>query len=117
MRGDRANSNIPRIIRAVRERLGVSQEGLSRRLNATKGAIQHWERGRNHPDLARLMALRDLCPPGAERRQLEKLIKLQQSQATVSPEADAGAPQATNMLQRENGRLRKQIERLEVTLD
>ncbi|MGH9356407.1 MAG: helix-turn-helix domain-containing protein, partial [Terriglobia bacterium] len=44
-----ATAEAPRIIRRVRQRLGLSQEGLSRRLNATKGAIQHWERGRNQP--------------------------------------------------------------------
>jgi DNA-binding transcriptional regulator YiaG len=48
--------NTAKIIRRVRQRLEVSQEGLSRLLNATKGAIQHWERGRNNPDLARLLA-------------------------------------------------------------
>ena len=72
-----------KVIRRVRQRLEVSQEALSRLLNATKGAIQHWERGRNNPDLARLIALRQLCPPGAERKELDALIK--QVQATIAP--------------------------------
>ena len=59
-----------KVIRKVRKRIEVSQEGLARLLNATKGAVQHWERGRNNPDLARLNALRQLCPPGAERKEL-----------------------------------------------
>ena len=49
-----------KVIPRVRRRMGVSQEGLSRLLNATKGAVQHWERGRNNPDLGRLLALRRL---------------------------------------------------------
>jgi putative toxin-antitoxin system antitoxin component (TIGR02293 family) len=64
-----------RVVRQVRQRLQLSQEGLSRRLNATKVAVQQWERGRKHPDLARLIALRDICPPGAERVELDRLIR------------------------------------------
>ena len=54
--------NAAKVVKKVRQRLEVSQEGLARLLNATKGAVQHWERGRNRPDLARLLALRQLCP-------------------------------------------------------
>ena len=66
---------VSKVIRKVRKRLGISQEALSRRLNATKGAIQHWERGRNKPDLARLLALRQICPSGPERKELDALIR------------------------------------------
>ena len=75
--------NMVQVIRRVRQRLGLSQEGLARQLNATKGAVQHWERGRNMPDLARLLALRQLCPQGRERMQLDALIR--QTQARVAP--------------------------------
>ena len=75
--------NVTQLIRRVRQRLGLSQEGLARLLNATKGAVQHWERGRNSPDLARLLALRELCPRGRERTQLDALIH--QIQARVVP--------------------------------
>ncbi len=78
-----ATLNPAKVIRRVRHRLEVSQEGLSRLLNATKGAVQHWERGRNNPDLARLLALRQLCPPSAERKELDALIR--QTQAQVAP--------------------------------
>ena len=105
-----------KVIRRVRTRLGVSQEGLSRRLNATKGAVQHWERGRNHPDLARLMALRQICPPGPERRQLDALIKETQGRIAM-PAADLyPGGGGTSLLQKENGRLRTQITRLETAL-
>jgi len=125
--------NSAKIVRRVRRRLEVSQEGLSRLLNATKGAIQHWERGRNNPDLARLLALRQLCPPGPERKDLEALIR--QVQAQVSPvkvglpsgkfETRGGrsvslAPVRPNenlvLLRRENAKLGRVVEKLESSL-
>jgi transcriptional regulator with XRE-family HTH domain len=126
--------NTAKIIRRVRQRLEVSQEGLSRLLNATKGAVQHWERGRNNPDLARLFALRQLCPPGPERKDLDALIR--QAQAEVAP-LSADSPGAAAMgavgsrgsrlvapfpgegvalLRKENARLKRQVERLESTI-
>jgi transcriptional regulator with XRE-family HTH domain len=72
---------IGQVIRRVRQRLSLSQEGLARLLNATKGAVQHWERGRNNPDLARLLALRQLCPRGRERAQLDALVRQTLTQA------------------------------------
>jgi transcriptional regulator with XRE-family HTH domain len=111
-----AKLDAAKIIRKVRIRLGVSQEGLSRRLNATKGAVQHWERGRNHPDLARLMALRQICPPGAERRQLDALIKETQGRIAMPPGDMYPGGGGSSLLQKENGRLRTQITRLETAL-
>ncbi|HEX5481176.1 MAG TPA: helix-turn-helix domain-containing protein [Terriglobia bacterium] len=120
-----ATLDVPRVIRRVRERLGLSQEGLSRRLNATKGAIQHWERGRNQPDLARLFLLRSICPPGAERKEVEALIRQAQENVAGATEGGAhgarmkrGAPdRGSQMLQRENARLRQQIARLQGAVD
>lgn len=120
-----ATLDVPRVIRRVRERLGLSQEGLSRRLNATKGAIQHWERGRNQPDLARLFLLRSICPPGAERKEVEALIRQAQENVAGAPEGGArGArmkrdspDRGSQMLQRENARLRQQIARLQGAVD
>src|SRR6516164_1400201 len=111
-----AKLDAAKVIRRVRTRLGVSQEGLSRRLNATKGAVQHWERGRNHPDLARLMALRQICPPGAERRQLDGLIKETQGRIAMPPGDMYPGGGGSSLLQKENGRLRTQITRLETAL-
>src|SRR5260370_28216401 len=85
-----ANLNPAKVIRRVRQRLELSQEALSRLLNATKGAVQHWERGRNNPDLARLLALRQICSPGAVRRELDALVK--QAQAQVAPFLTAKLP-------------------------
>jgi transcriptional regulator with XRE-family HTH domain len=126
--------NTAKIIRRVRQRLEVSQEGLSRLLNATKGAIQHWERGRNNPDLARLLALRQLCPAGAERKELEALIR--QVQAEVAPLPPGGQPllkpegggkgfllppvrpnENLVLLRRENARLRRQVDKLQAAVE
>jgi transcriptional regulator with XRE-family HTH domain len=108
--------DIAKLVRRVRERLGVSQEGLSRRLNSTKGAVQHWERGRNRPDLARLLALRHICPPGPERKQLDALIKEAQSRAVQPPEGSVVPLQSPLALHKDNVRLRQQISRLEAQL-
>ena len=118
-----------KVVRRVRKRIEVSQEGLARLLNATKGAVQHWERGRNNPDLARLNALRQLCPPGAERKDLDTLIKQTQSRLAPLPdikpgelgkigEAGAGSSIGTPggsfiYLRRENHKLQRQVARLE----
>ena len=117
-----------KVIRRVRKRIEVSQEGLARLLNATKGAVQHWERGRNNPDLARLNALRQLCPPGAERKELDALIKQTQSRLAPLPEfkpgeAGKGGEQGVAVpggsfiyLRRENHKLQRQVTRLEALL-
>ena len=124
--------NDPQVICRVRQRLGLSQEALARSLNATKAAVQHWERGRNCPDLARLLALRRLCPEGQEQNQLDALIR--QAEAGVTPPAVA-APvrvpptsrngphhtslpspspeESLSLLQRENDRLQQKVMRLE----
>jgi transcriptional regulator with XRE-family HTH domain len=105
-----------KVIRRVRERLGISQEGLSRRLNATKGAVQHWERGRNHPDLARLERLREFCPAGVERKMLDALIKDTLGRVAAPPEEPFAGTGAGAMLQKENARLRAQTTKLETAL-
>jgi transcriptional regulator with XRE-family HTH domain len=117
-----------KVIRRVRKRIEVSQEGLARLLNATKGAVQHWERGRNNPDLARLNALRQLCPPGAERKELDTLIKQTQSRLAPLPDikpgelgkageggtGSIGVPGGSFIyLRRENHKLQRQVTRLE----
>ncbi len=124
-----------KVIRRLRQRLELSQEGLSRLLNATKGAVQHWERGRNNPDLARLLALRQLCPPGRERKQLDALIRETQAVLAGLPVRGPvregrgtagferrGIPRADKderlaVVQRQNSRLERQVARLEATLE
>ena len=118
-----------KVIRKVRKRIEVSQEGLARLLNATKGAVQHWERGRNNPDLARLNALRQLCPSGPERKELDSLIKQTQSRLAPLPDlkhtehgkaGEVGVKSVSGdagggfiYLRRENHKLQRQVARLE----
>ena len=118
--------NAAKVVKKVRQRLEVSQEGLARLLNATKGAVQHWERGRNRPDLARLLALRQLCPAGAERKELETLIKETQAHTAPLPTGQPGPGgkitlpqpgQSLILLRRDNNKLRKQVAKLESTLN
>lgn len=128
-----ANLSPARVIRRIRKSLELSQEALSRLLNATKGAVQHWERGRNNPDLARLLALRQLCSAGPERKELDSLIK--QTQAHVAPlptdkrAAEKGRlggrgvrtlptypSEGLTLLRRENHRLQRQVTKLEASL-
>ena len=130
-----AELNVSQVVRRVRDKLQVSQEGLSRLLNATKGAVQHWERGRNRPDLARLLAMRQLCPPSPERKDLDALIR--KTQEEVSPLSDGktslrdmigpsrkggkfafGFPrEGLDVLRRENQRLQRQVAKLQLALD
>jgi len=121
-----------KVVRRVRKRIEVSQEGLARMLNATKGAVQHWERGRNNPDLARLNALRQLCPAGPERKDLDALIKQTQSRLAPLPDikpgeiaklGEAGGGSSIGVpggsfiyLRRENHKLQRQVTRLEALL-
>ncbi len=130
-----AELNVPKVVRRVREKLQVSQEGLSRLLNATKGAVQHWERGRNRPDLARLLALRQLCPPSPERKDLDALIR--QTQEQVSPLSNGKAilrgvingkrrgtqlppglsREGLDVLRRQNQRLEREVARLQSAVE
>jgi transcriptional regulator with XRE-family HTH domain len=119
-----ATLDVQKVIKRVRLRLGLSQEGLARRLNATKGAVQHWERGRNQPDLAHLYLLRGLCSAN-ERKEVDALIRQFMGKAAGALQGrlaggrmrkvslEAGSP----MLERENARLRQQIAKLQSTLD
>jgi|SRR5690348_680457 len=123
-----------KIIRNVRLRLELSQEGLSRLMNSTKGAVQHWERGRNIPSLGRLLALRQLCPRSPERKSLEALIHEAQNGVGhgnpaphllsirngnglhISHRPAAFPPPEFRLIQRENGRLQRHITKLESIL-
>jgi Zn-dependent peptidase ImmA (M78 family)/DNA-binding XRE family transcriptional regulator len=51
---------VGRQIRAARERLGLSQEDLARRLNRTQTAVSYWESGKRAPGLDDLVDLADV---------------------------------------------------------
>ncbi len=129
-----AGLNSAKIVRKVRNRLELSQEGLSRLMNSTKGAVQHWERGRNIPSLPRLLALRQLCPPSPERKDLDALIREAQNGSPVTPthtlvvsgKVQSGTPSGSRqngfsresllLIQRERDRLQRQVTKLETAL-
>lgn len=126
--------NAGKIIRKVRGRLELSQEGLSRLMNSTKGAVQHWERGRNIPSLGRLWALRQLCPPSPDRKDLDALIRgIQEGSGPITSNYPGPAPKGAGIfraipppavypphglkvMQRENDRLQRQVAKLESAL-
>ena len=127
--------NAPHVIRRARQRLGLSQEALARSLNASKGAVQHWERGRNSPDLARLLALHRLCPAGREQKQLDELIRQTEARATPLTLAGPARIMRANRsgfhngtppshlpaeslfsLRRENARLQQKVKTLKTTV-
>lgn len=60
-------------VRAVRERLGMSQEQFARRFNLSIDAVQNWEHGRTKPDRTALNYLRVIArqPDVAARAQEE----------------------------------------------
>jgi hypothetical protein len=75
--------------------------------------------------LARLLALRQLCPAGLERKELEALIKETQAHVAPLPTGQPGPggkivpPQPGEsliLLRRDNNKLRKQVAKLESTL-
>lgn len=47
-------------IRAIRQRLGVSQSELAERMGLTRDAVANWENGRNSPNGASEVLLRQL---------------------------------------------------------
>lgn len=69
---DRSKSAV--IIRRVREGLTLSQDTLARALGITKPAIGSWENGRTSPRLEYLLALRQMCSVGEDRKGLDILI-------------------------------------------
>jgi transcriptional regulator with XRE-family HTH domain len=54
-------------IRALRDALQETQEGMARRLGMTLSGYVRWERGERRPRGAALKALLDLCPDEATR--------------------------------------------------
>ena len=125
-------SKVALVLRRVRRRLRLTQWALARQLNASVGTVQHWEHGRNGPGLARLLALRQLCPPSPERTQLDALVQLTQvgvaSLEVERPAKGAQKLQKTHsptgasvvlpigkveLLRQQHNRLRGQVEKLE----
>ena len=55
---------------ALRERTGLTQEGLARRMRLSVSTIRHWEQGLRHPDATRrlmLETIRDTLGKGEKK--------------------------------------------------
>ena len=55
-----AQSDIPRLVRALRERTGLTQEKFAAKLGVTFPTINRWENGRAKPSPLALKQIEDL---------------------------------------------------------
>jgi putative transcriptional regulator len=55
-----ANADIPRLVRELRERMGLTQEKFAARLGVTFPTINRWENGRARPSPLALKQIEDL---------------------------------------------------------
>ena len=119
-----ANLDAAKVVRDLRQILGLTQKDLSRRLNTTPGAVEHWEKGRHEPDMVRLFALLHICPKAHVRNDIELLIRRAQakvmSHAVSAEDMESSAnnvPVANHsMLVRENKRLRIKLAKVKAQL-
>ncbi len=122
--GTRALRDTPKIIRRVRHRTRLGQDAFARLLNVTKGALAHWERGRKYPALRHLIAMRQICPASAERKQLDTLIREKVASGGSARGEDpsellrlaAKKDKSLRVLRRQNIRLQRRAAKLRHTL-
>lgn len=71
-------ADIPRLIRHIRERTGLTQEKLAARLGVTFPTINRWENGRARPSPLALKQIEDLLRGLGKRGQdlLEEFIPM-----------------------------------------
>lgn len=55
-----AHADIPRLVRELRERMGLTQEKFAARLGVTFPTINRWENGRARPSPLALKQIEDL---------------------------------------------------------
>jgi transcriptional regulator with XRE-family HTH domain len=55
-----ANADIPRLVRELRDRMGLTQEKFAARLGVTFPTINRWENGRARPSPLALKQIEDL---------------------------------------------------------
>jgi len=64
-----AQSDIPRLVRALRERTGLTQEKFAAKLGVTFPTINRWENGRSKPSPLALKQIADLLRSLGDRGQ------------------------------------------------
>jgi putative transcriptional regulator len=62
-----AQTDIPRLVRELRERMGLTQEKFAARLGVTLPTINRWENGRARPSPLALKQVADLLRSMGER--------------------------------------------------
>ncbi|MGC9526811.1 MAG: helix-turn-helix domain-containing protein [Limnospira sp.] len=75
-------SSLPTLIRTLRRRLQLSQEGLADRLGVSRASINRWENGRSHPSEEMLGVIKHLwaaMPPEPKLEPTPDPNKLRQS--------------------------------------
>ena len=63
------HSDIPRLVRALRERTGLTQEKFAAKLGVTYPTINRWENGRAKPSPLALRQIEDLLRSLGDRGQ------------------------------------------------
>jgi len=53
--------NFPELVKAVREKSGMSQEDLAHALNVSFATINRWENGKTHPNKLTQAVFLDFC--------------------------------------------------------
>ncbi len=56
------NHNIPKIVKELRERLGLTQEQFAQKVGVTFSTVNHWENGKRNPQpflVRRLIEIKD----------------------------------------------------------
>jgi len=57
-----AGPNIPKLVKELRERLGLTQEQFAQKVGVTYGSVNHWENGKRRPQpflVRRLLEIRE----------------------------------------------------------
>jgi transcriptional regulator with XRE-family HTH domain len=67
-------TSLSRAIRRLREALGLTQEGMARRLDCTLSGYIQWEKGRRVPGGEWLLKLMALCPDAETRGLFEEQV-------------------------------------------
>ena len=54
--------NIPKLVKDLRQRLGLTQEQFAQRVGVTYGSVNHWENGKRRPQpflIRRLLEIKE----------------------------------------------------------
>jgi transcriptional regulator with XRE-family HTH domain len=100
------SATLPTAIRELRQALGVTQEGMARRLGCTLSGYIQWEKGRRVPGGEWLLKLMALCPDVETRSLFEAAVNTFRSvsPAPAAPPATPVRSSSTTPTQRKQAR-------------